>query len=71
MTTPAIVWTVVGLVTTAAVIAVLIALVRQFILLGRTLSRFQEEVSPLAQEIAEGADRASTRQLRMPGTGRA
>jgi hypothetical protein len=70
VTTPAIVWTVVGLVTTAAVIAVLIALVRQFILLGRTLSRFQEEVSPLAQEITEGADRASARQLRMPGTGR-
>jgi hypothetical protein len=71
MTTPAIVWMVVGLVTTAAVIVVLVALVRQLLLLGRTLSRFQEEVSPLAEEITAGADRASKHDLRIPGTGRA
>ena len=61
MSTPAIVWMVIGLVTTLAVVAMLIALVRHFMLLGRTLSRFQEEVTPIAQEITAGGDRASTR----------
>jgi hypothetical protein len=61
VTAPAIVWIAVGLVSTAAIVAVLVGLIRQMIALGRTLSRFQEQVSPLAEEISAGADRASTR----------
>jgi hypothetical protein len=71
VTTPAIVWIVIGLVTTLAVVAMVVALVRHFILLGRTLSRFQEEVTPIAGEIAAGGDRASARmsKLRAPPGG--
>jgi hypothetical protein len=65
VTTPAIVWIVIGLVTTLAVVAMVIALVRHFILLGRTLSRFQEEVTPIAGEITAGGDRASTRMSKL------
>jgi hypothetical protein len=57
----AITWLVAGVVSTAAVLAVLIALVRHVLLLMRALGRFQREVSPLAAEIAAGADRASSR----------
>ena len=70
MTTTAVVWIVVGLISTAAVAAVLIALVRQLKLLGRTLTRFQEEVQPLADEIAAGTDRASTRASSLSPPGR-
>jgi UPF0716 family protein affecting phage T7 exclusion len=51
MTTPAIVWLVVGLVTTAAALAVLIALIRHLFVVGRALARFQSEVAPIAAEI--------------------
>jgi len=61
VSTPAIVWIVIGLVTTLAVFAMLIALIRHFMLLGRTLSRFREEVTPIAEEVTAGGDRASTR----------
>ncbi len=43
-----VVWLIVGLGTTAALLAVLISLVRQAILLGRTAARMQEELGPLA-----------------------
>lgn len=61
MSAPAIVWIVTGLVTTLALVAMLVALVRHFILLGRTLSRLQEEIAPIAEEITAGGNRASTR----------
>jgi hypothetical protein len=61
MSSVAIVWLVIGLVSTAAVIAVLIALVRHGLVLMRALTRFQTEVSPLAAEIAALGDRAATR----------
>ena len=57
----AVIWLVVGIVSTAAVLAVLIALVRHVLLLTRALGRFQREVSPLAAEIASNAGRASSR----------
>lgn len=66
MTVPAAVWIAVGLTTTVAIIAVLIALVRHALLLGRTLQRFQEEVQPIAHEIAAEAERASSRGSRRP-----
>jgi hypothetical protein len=53
------VWLIVAIVTTAALIAFGIALGRHALILGRTVRRFQEEVQPVADEIARGADRAS------------
>jgi hypothetical protein len=67
VTTPAIVWLIVGLVTTAAVLAVAIALVRHLFLLGRALARFQSEVGPIAAEIGTHAERASARSRRRAG----
>ena len=61
MTAPAAVWIAIGLTTTVAIIAVLIALVRHALLLGRTLRRFQEEVQPIAEDIAAQGQRASSR----------
>jgi hypothetical protein len=62
---PAIVWLIVGLLTTIAVSALSIALVRHVIVLARALGRFQQEVSPIAQDIASAADRAATRAGRL------
>ena len=67
MTTPAIVWLVIGLVTTAAALAVLIALFRHLFVLGRALSRFQQEVGPVAAEIGAEAEQASSRSGRRSG----
>jgi hypothetical protein len=67
MTTTALVWLVVGLVSLAAVLAVLIALIRHLFLLGRAARRFQDEVGPVTREIGELADAASGRGRGMPG----
>jgi len=66
MTTTALVWLVVGLLSLVAVLAVLIALIRQLFVVGRAAGRFQDEVGPLTQEIGELADAASDRSRRMP-----
>jgi hypothetical protein len=58
---PAIVWLVIGLVSSVAMIAVLVALVRHVFVLGRALTRFQEEVSPIAASIASQGARAGSR----------
>ena len=67
MTTTALVWLVVGLLSLTAVLAMLIALIRHLFVLGRAVSRFQGEIAPLTQEIAELADAASGRSRRLPG----
>lgn len=59
------VWLTIGLVTTLAVAAVLIGLVRHVLGLGRTLRRFQDEITPIAEEISAGGDRAAARASRM------
>ena len=61
MSAVAITWFVVGIVSTAAIIAVLIGLVRHALVLSRALSRFQREVTPLTQEISQLGERASSR----------
>ena len=66
MTTTALVWLVVGLVSLVAVSAVLIALVRHLFVLGRAAGRFRDEVGPLAQEIGGLAGTASSRSRRLP-----
>lgn len=64
MSAPFVVWLSVGLITTLAMIAVLIALVRHVFVLGRTLRRFQEEVTVVGEEIARETERATTRRAR-------
>ena len=55
----AVVWLTIGLVSTIALVAMLIALVRHGILVGRTASRLQEEIAPITHQInALTADRS-------------
>lgn len=58
MSSVALVWLVIGLVTAAMVLAVLVALVRHVLVLFRTLGRFGDEVGPLVREIGQGAQQA-------------
>jgi len=60
-------WLVFSVVSLIAVAAVLVGLVRHVLGLGRTLRRFQEEVTPVAREITAEGDRASTRASRLSG----
>jgi hypothetical protein len=69
VTNVAVVWLVVALVSTTAVLAVLIALVRHTMILGRSLKRFQQEVGPLAEEIGAQGDRAAGRAQRLEARG--
>ncbi len=59
------VWFVIGIVSTVAVLAFLIALIRHMVVLGRTARRMQDELAPIAQEIAAQGDRASERASRL------
>jgi hypothetical protein len=65
MSTVAVVWFVIALVTLGAVIAVLVGLIRHALVLGRSVKRFQEEVTPLAEQITGEGDRASSRAQRI------
>lgn len=69
MSAPFVVWLVVGLVSAAALLAVLIALVRHLKLLAHTLGRFRDEVAPLAAETAEEGARAGERASGLQGPG--
>ena len=52
-------WFVVGIVSTVAVLACLIGLLRHLLVLGRTVKQLQDEVRPIADEISR--ERASER----------
>jgi len=67
MSSPALVWLVIGLLTLMVTLAMLIALVRHIMVLGRAAGRFGEEVGPIAREISDGSDRAASRAQRIPG----
>jgi hypothetical protein len=54
-----VVWLVVGLLTTVALLAMIGFLVRHVILLGRTAGRMQEELFPIADEVAAASARAA------------
>jgi hypothetical protein len=54
-----VVWLVVGLVTTGGLLVMLGFLVRHVILLGRTAGRLQEELQPIADELAAASARAA------------
>ena len=60
-----VVWLVVGLVTTGALLVMLGFLVRHVILLGRTASRMQEELQPIADELAAASARAADTAARL------
>ena len=61
MSTWLVVWLVLTLLSTLALGAVLVGLVRQALVLSRSLSRFTEETAPLAEEIGRGRERAADR----------
>jgi hypothetical protein len=63
-------WFVITILATAAVIAVLIALVRHVLLLGRTARRMQDELSPLADDISSGVADASAKAQSFQSPGR-
>jgi hypothetical protein len=52
-------WLVVGLSTTVALLVMLGFLVRHVILLGRTAGRLQEEIQPVADDLAAASARAA------------
>jgi hypothetical protein len=54
-----VVWFVVGIVSTVAVLACLIGLLRHLLVLGRTVRQLQEEVQPIADDLAKERQRAS------------
>ncbi len=60
MSTWVTVWFVIGLVSAVAVTACLAGLAKHLLVLNRTLKVFQEEVGPVAAEIAAGGGRASS-----------
>ena len=55
-----VVWFVVGIVSTVAILACLIGLMRHLLILGRTVKQLQDEVRPIADELADERQRAST-----------
>ena len=65
-----IVWLILTLLSIVAIGAVLAALVRQALVLSRSVGRFSEEVGPLAADIGREGDRAASHgsQLRPPGS---
>ncbi|HJR97190.1 MAG TPA: hypothetical protein VJ979_04720 [Actinomycetota bacterium] len=65
MDTWLVVWFVIGIVTTIAVLAFLIALIRHLLVLGRTARQMQEELSPVVREISAQGTRASDRAARL------
>ncbi|MEA2554777.1 MAG: hypothetical protein QOI60_108 [Actinomycetota bacterium] len=70
MSTWVTVWFVIGLISASAVVICLVGLVKHLLVLNRTLKVFQEEVAPVAAEIAAGSSRASSTvsNLTPPGT---
>ncbi len=60
-------WLAIGLVTAVAIVAAVIALVRHAILLVRTVSRFQQEIQPIADDIAAQGKQAALRASRGAG----
>jgi hypothetical protein len=66
-----VVWLLIAILSTIAVIAVLVALARHVLLVGRTVRELQESVTPLVDEIGRQGRRASERAstVRVPRVG--
>jgi hypothetical protein len=54
-----VVWLIVAITTALALVVVVASLVRQVVLLGRTASRLQQELSPITDEVAAASARAA------------
>jgi hypothetical protein len=54
-----VVWFVVGIVSTAAVIACLVGLARHMLVLLRTVQQLQDELKPITDELSKERERAS------------
>ena len=52
-------WFVIAIVSTMAVLACLIGLLRHLLVLGRTVQQLQDEIGPLADELSRERQRAS------------
>ena len=54
-------WFVIAIVSTVAVLACLIALLRHLLVLGRTVKQLQDEMQPIAEDLSgNGNERATT-----------
>jgi hypothetical protein len=60
-----IIWFVIGIISTIAVLAFLMALIRHLLVLGRTAQRMRDELSPVVREISDEGGRASARASRL------
>ena len=60
-----IIWFVIGITSTIAVLAFLTALIRHLLVLGRTAQRMRDELSPVVREISDEGGRASARASRL------
>lgn len=69
--TTAVVWLTIGLVSTVAVVALLIALVRHAMVVGRAVGRFQDEVSPILEDMSRERSSASRLAGGLGGAGEA
>ena len=70
MSTWLVVWLVLTSLSILALIAVLVGLVRQALVLSRSLSRFTDEVGPLATEIGRQTDHVAGHGADRPRTPR-
>ena len=61
------VWLVVGLVSTTAVLVCLIGLLRHVLILGRTVRQLQDEVQPIAQDLSRQGQQAGERATSIGG----
>jgi hypothetical protein len=60
------VWFIVALVTTAALIAFTVALVRHLLLIGRTARQMQDEAQPILNDLSREGSRASDHIAALP-----
>jgi hypothetical protein len=66
-TATAVVWLTIGLVSTLAFAIMLIALVRHVLVLMRAVGRFQDELSPILEEMTVASDAARRAGARSSG----
>lgn len=71
MTPWLVVWFVVGIVSTLAILACLLGLVRHLLILGRTVKQLQEELQPVADDLTKEGQRAGEHVAAIGGRRRA
>jgi len=56
-----VVWFVIGIVSTVAILACLVGLLRHLLILGRSVKQLQEEIQPIAAELSSEGRKAGER----------